>query len=75
MLTERPKNLMENRSIAYSTTLTEAIDENRTVSVNHQFDKFGNPIRMTMNGVADITRYYSNPNDPTTGAFRSFRLS
>ncbi len=54
-----------NRSVAYSTTMTEAIDENRTVSVSHQFDGYGNPIHVSMNGVADITRSYSNPNDPT----------
>ena len=54
-----------NRSVAYSTTLTEALDENRMVSVNHQFDGYGYPIHVTMNGVADITRSYSNPNDPT----------
>ena len=54
-----------NPNVSYSTTMTEAIDETRTVSLSHQFDRYGNPIRVTENGVADISRTYSDPNDPT----------
>ncbi len=54
-----------NPNVSYSTTLTEAIDESRTVTVNHQFDRYGNPVSVTMNGVADLQRTYSHPSDPT----------
>lgn len=54
-----------NNNVSYQSSVIEKIDEYTSVSSNYQFDKNGNVTRFTVEGVADFTKEYNNPNDPT----------